>query len=533
MLAFVPVVLLMLAALGIAVLQQTRPSIGWSWLAGSLASLAAFGVMLYLRWRLPQQVVVSGWLPFTWFTDSPIFALDGTSWPYAFSLTAIVHAVMLTASARLGYKITPWAWAGALLAAGLGILAVYSANLLTIALAWTAIDLLDVIILSAYSPNRALGVQAVISFSARVTGMILVVLASLINRSQGLPPTFGALPALSAFLLLLAAGLRLGVLPLNLPALPDLRVRRGLGTVLRMANAAASLIVLARLPAQTFSPGLTGLLLGLVTLGVIYASANWLAARDEIAARPYWLIAMAGLTVSCNLKGDPLSGAAWGATLLLAGSLLFLYSARARLSWLLPALGLVNLSGLPFTPAASGWVGVFRSPFSAWEVGLLFSHLLLLTGYLRHAVRRGDALRDMERWVQTAYPTGLLVLALSHLVIGFIGWPGSLSPGVWWVPVVNGVGLVLTGGAYAWAQRRGGETPATTRFYLQAGRGLGAFFSSLFSFSWLYNLLWAVYRRLEQMVGLVTRMLEGDGGMLWVFVLLAVFISLLRSQVTP
>ena len=97
--------------------------------------------MLYLRWRLPQQVVVAGWLPFTQFTDSPIFGLDGTSWPYAFSLSAVILAMMLTASARLAYRINPWAWAGALLATAIAIMAVYSANLLTIALAWTAVGI--------------------------------------------------------------------------------------------------------------------------------------------------------------------------------------------------------------------------------------------------------------------------------------------------------------------------------------------------------------------------------------------------------
>jgi hypothetical protein len=533
LLAFLPPALLFLAALAIASLQRLRPSVGYSWLVGSLAALGAFGMMLYLRWHLPLQVVVSGWLPFSQFTDSPIFSLDGSSWPYAFCLTAVVLAVLFTASARLGYQITPWAWAGGLLAATLGMLAVYSANLLTVALTWTAIDLFDMAVLSTYSPNRTLGVQTVISFAARVTGMVLVVLVSLINRSQGLPPTFGALPSLSALLLLLASGLRLGVLPLNLPALPDMRVRRGLGTVLRMASSASSLAVLARLPAQTFSPGLTLVLVALTVFGVVYAAAMWLAAKDEITARPYWLIALAGMSVFSALQGTPSAGIAWGSALLLSGSGIFLYSARARGSLILPLLGLLGFSALPFTPAAAGWEGILRGPVSAWQVLILVAHLLLALGYLRHALRPGDVLRDMERWVQTAYPAGLIFLVLAQWVIGVIGWPGSFTIGVWWTGLFSGVGLVLVGSLSSWLIRRGVSAPLPFQFYLQTGRRAGAFLSTLFSLGWLYNLLWAFYRRLEQAVQMLTTILEGDGGVLWVFVLLALFISLVQSRVAP
>ena len=533
MIAFAPVAVLFLAALLVAVLQRVRPSIGYAWLTGSLSALVALGLMAYLRWRLPQQVVVSGWLPFSRFTDSPIFGLDGSSWPYALSLTAVTAAVMLTASARLGYRINPWAWVGALLVAGTGLLAVYSANLLTLALTWTAIDLIDLVILASYSENRSLGVQAVIAFSLRVTGMLMVILAALINRSQGIPPTFDGLPGLSALFLLLAAGLRLGVLPLNLPALPDLRVRRGLGTILRMASAASSLVVLARLPAQPFSPGLEIWLVALTSLAVLYAAGMWLTAADEIAGRPYWLIALAGMAVVSALRGEPRAGMAWGVTLLLSGSLMFLYSARMRGTLALPLLGLLGLSALPFTPAAGGWSGVLKGSFNFWELLLLVSHLLLLLGYLRLAIRPGDNLRNMERWVQVIYPFGLLLMVAAHWMVGTIGWTGSLTLGVWWAAPVTGIGLVGGGGLWLLINRAELSSSGPVNWYLNTARLTGRVVSTVFGLGWLYNLLWAVYRRLEQAIQILTNILEGDGGVLWVFVLLALFASLLSTRLTP
>ena len=528
-----PVGLLLLAALVIVVLQRLRPSVGYAWLAGSAAALASFGFMLFLRWRLPFQISISNWLPFSTFTDSPIFGLDGSSWPYAFGLCAVILGVMLSASARLGYQIAPTAWAGALLVAAAGLLAVYAANLLTLALTWTAVDLIDLVILSAYSQNRSFGVQTVIAFGLRVTGMLLVVLAALINRSQGVPPTFAGLPPLSAFFLLLAAGLRLGVLPLNLPTLPEMRLRRGLGTVLRASAAASGLVVLARLPAQSFSPSLLNWVIGLSTLAVLYAAAMWLAVPDEIAGRPYWLIALSGMAVICAVRGDPRASMAWGSALLLTGSLLFLYTARMRGTLVLPLLGLLGLSGLPFTPAAGGWIGLLSGPLRFWQAVLILAHIFLLLGYLRFAVRSGDPLRDMERWVQVVYPFGLFLLAAAQWVIGTLGWSGAFTLGVWWVSPLTGLGLALGGGISLWLRRIELAAPAPLEWYQVTSRQVGGFLARLFSLGWLYNLLWAVYRRMEQLVHFVTTLLEGDGGVLWVFVLLALFVSFLTARILP
>ncbi len=534
MIAFAPIAILYFAALLLVALQRLKPGgVGYAWLSGSLASLAALGMMVYLRWQLPQQVAVANWLPFSQFTDSPIFGLDGSSWPYAFCLTVVTAAIMLSASARLSYRITPWAWVGVLLVAGTAMMAVYAANLLTLALAWTAVDLLDLVILSGYSERRTLGVQAVIAFSLRVTGMVMVILAALINRSQGIPPTFEGLPALSALILLLASGLRLGVLPLNLPALPDLRVRRGLGTMLRMGSAASSLVVLARLPAQPFSPGLANFLVALSVLAVLYAAGMWLGTADEIAARPYWIIALAGMAVICALHGEPHAGMAWGTALLLSGSLIFLYSARMRGTLALPVLGILSLSALPFTPAAVGWVGVLKGDFTFWELLLLLAHLLLILGYLRFAVRKGDALRDMERWVQVIYPFGLGLLGLAPWVVGTIGWAGAFTVGIWWTAPVTGLGLAALGGLWALLGRLELAAPEPLKWYLNAARRTGALISQIFSLGWVYSLLWAVYRRLELAIQILTDILEGAGGVLWVFVLLALFASLLISRLSP
>jgi hypothetical protein len=57
--------------------------------------------------------------------------------------------------------------------------------------------------------------------------------------------------------------------------------------------------------------------------------------------------------------------------------------------------------------------------------------------------------------------------------------------------------------------------------------------SAVFSLNWLYRLLWSLYRLLQQAIQALTDILEGDGGVLWVFVLLALFVSVVRSRMSP
>jgi hypothetical protein len=72
--------------------------------------------------------------------------------------------------------------------------------------------------------------------------------ASMVSISAGTPMNFQDAPPQAGLYLLLAAGLRLGVLPLHLPYASEAAIRRGFGSALRLISAASSLILLARIP---------------------------------------------------------------------------------------------------------------------------------------------------------------------------------------------------------------------------------------------------------------------------------------------
>jgi hypothetical protein len=55
----------------------------------------------------------------------------------------------------------------------------------------------------------------------------------------------------------------------------------------------------------------------------------------------------------------------------------------------------------------------------------------------------------------------------------------------------------------------------------------------LFRLGWLYAILAAVFRWLRGLADLITRTLEGEGGLLWSFLLLVLIISVLSTGGQP
>lgn len=542
-LLLLPIALLFLAALGIGVLMQLRPGIGYAWLIGALGSLLAVGAAVILRWHVPLQITIQQWSPFPGLSSPPAFRLDASSWPYVFGLAVLALAFILTDAARLETEARPLNWAAGLALAGLGILAVMSANPLTLVFTWTAVDLVEFLMVLSSTSGRRMGVQTVTAFSVRVMGTLLVILAILLAQSQAIDFILTPIPPSLAIFMLLAAGLRLGVLPLNLPYTREVYAWRGLGNVMRMIGPASSLVVLGRMPDQVVPASSQGLLLGLAALAALYGAAMWLSANDEVNGRPYWAIALAAFAVSSSINGNPHASIIWGTALILSGSLLFFFSVRRRQIMFIPLLGMLGIAGLPYTPAAAGVPGLAGDQFHLFTLLFIAAHVLLLWGYFRHIFRARDELYRLERWVHVVYPTGLMALVLAQWVIALLGWNGSLTVGVWWesvvVAVVAATGIVMAyslRGFFALANGTDENANAAQRTIAATWRWIRNFLSragivmgNVLALNWLYRFIRWLYRGLQNVILLLTAMLEGEGGILWALVILALIISMILT----
>lgn len=514
-------VLLFLSIAAVVSLRMARPGVSYTWLAATAGALLAWASVLLWQFNLPQQFALGQWSPQTLFSASPQFSLNSYSWLFALSLSGLAAAVILTSPARSG-ESTMLSWLGTLAFTVLGLLAVLVDNPLSLVLAWMAIDLAEFGIAMRSQASPVASETAVVAFSIRMTAIGLAIWAGVVAVSNGQSFLLETAPPAAGIYLLLAAVLRLGVLPLYMVSQGEQSLGRGFGTVLRMSATVASLVVLARLPSSAVDPRWMLLLLIISALAALYGGGKWLFAPDELSGRPFWLMGMGGLALAATVAGNARGVTAWGVALILFGGLAFLYSARQIwFTRVFAALGLLMLA-LPFTLTASVWQADLPMPFLFWPV-FLCAHAMLAAGYIRHMLRPSDTqLGGLPSWAQAAYPVGMAVLAAGMVLGGLWGWPGALNLGIWAAGLV--VLLLVTAIVFGFSRlpqfalggKQAGSPTRPWRFVI---------FLNIFP-----RLMGWFIRLTGQFVMYISALLEGDGGLLWTLLLLVLLASFLRGR---
>ena len=520
MLIFLTVLFLFIVALTLVVIQWMRPEFRYTWLIAAFASMIGWGSVLAWQFQLPIGFQLPRWEPVSLFLESLSFTADTLTWPFAFSISTLILAVILTAVARENFP-APIPWGVVLVLGGLGLLAVLADNPLSLLMIWSAIDFTELIaqLRSVEGPQPS--EKVVTAFSTRIAGTGVLLWANMVSISNGVSLNFQDAPPQAGLYLLLAAGLRLGVLPLHLPYAAESAIRRGFGSALRLISAASSLILLARIPSASVISVFTPFLLSLVTLTAVYAGWMWLRAPEELAARPFWLIGLASFAMASALRGNPVGAAAWSCVLILSGGALFLSSAHHI--WLSRALwiGMWGITALPFSMTATGWNSNLPSFWPVWPF-LLIAQGLLLAGYLRHSTRPTLRmnLENLDRAAFYVYPLGIGILLVTVLVLGLWGWDGALQIGAWLPAIIGG----LLGGFTLWLTPRFRALTPIRAHWVQPTVASGM--------DWFFRVLWWIYRQVGRMSNSFTTILEGDGAVMWTLLFLVLFISLLSQGFT-
>jgi len=511
--ALITLILLALTLIAVIALHLFAPLRRSSWAAAAIGSLAAWGSVFFWQISLPALLPVGSWRPVSLFAVSPALKVDALAWVYALSLTSLAAAVIFTSSAQTETSV--WAWAGSLTLTALGLLAFLSDNPLTLVMIWTALDLTDALNTLRSASDGAMSEKAVMSFSVRAAGTGFALWASVNNAMLGAPFLFENLRPQSAVYLLIAVGLRVGVLPLHLAAEPQMR--RGFGSALRLTAAASSLALLSRLPQVGLTETSLLILQAGALLAALYGSWKWFSGQEDVLSlRPFWLIAVSALALLQAAGGNGAGAAAWGCVLVLTGGGVFLAFARQR--WLQVLLSLLVLFslGLPFSLTGTVWLADLP-----WFLALpaLLAQAMLLAGVFFFLWRSsGPAWEELPQWARVSYPLGLSLLPLTALILGLWGWPGALRLGNWPVGLAA---LALTTGLLTlrwrfWPQSAPGQSaPRQSRLYQIQARLTAAV-------GWLYRF---IRRASFFLVGL----LEGEGGLLWILLTLVIFALVFKA----
>jgi hypothetical protein len=516
MLILITVITLLITAIVLLILQFAAPSFRYNWLIAVGGALIGWITVFFWQLNLPIALQFPAWQPALLFSQSPTFVGDRLAWTFAVSLTTLCLAIILTAVVRADFP-NAGEWIGTLILTSLGILAVVADNPLTLVLIWAAIDLSDLIAQMRVVEDPALSERAVIAFAARAAGILVLLWAAMVSTANGKILDFREAPPEVGLYLVLAAGLRMGVLPLHLPYPGESTLRRGFGTGLRMTSIASSLILLARIPSSSLNSPLTPYLLILASLAAVYGGWMWMRAPDDLSGRSFWLIGMSSLAVNAALRANPTGAAAWGCAIVLSGGALFLLSEQNK--WLTRALfvGAWGISSLPFSLTATGWNSGSPASLIVWLTlpFLVLAHAMLIAGFIRHSQRMTTRIssEDLSLWAKNVYPIGITLLFLTIILLSLFGWPGSMQIGNWLV----GLSASLLALGLLWLTPRLRILNPVRAHWIQPANASWL--------DWSYRAVWSLYRQLGQLSNMVSNVLEGESGIMWTLLFLALFIS--------
>lgn len=530
---FIVLGLLISAAFIIVVLQNARNRVGSAWAVALVASTLAWFTLFIFRLFLPFNMDLLSWQPSELFNGTLALRLDYFNWPYAIAILTLCSASIFTETTIATLSRSSHRWVASLTITALTILSLASANPLTLSISWSLIDITELVYRLGSSDMQHNKNGLMRTFAMRVLSNFALIFATAV--AWQIQPNFSLaeIPAPAGIFFLLAAGLRLGVLPIHLPFTESDGEENQTNFLFNLAPVASALALIAQLPADFMTVNKTLLIIIQVmsAIAMLYASMMWISRKTESEGRPYWIIAFSAFALQCALNGNPASSRVWGLALLLSGGLLFAFNPPIRRIRFIPALGLVGLLGLPYTLLASGWEGALGQSFSFISVLVLISHSLLVLGYVRYIVEASGAVTGLEKHARYTYPLGLIIIFQTILLLGLIAWPGVLTLGVWWAGLLSlgisslAILVMRLTGISDLAQ----DLPARLPFYRIISPVI-RFIRTFFSLSWFYaGILW-LYEKLSRFENFVSNVIEGEGGLLWSFVFLFIIMLLFITR---
>jgi hypothetical protein len=287
-----------------------------------------------------------------------------------------------------------------------------------------------------------------------------------------------------------------------------------------LVTAAGSFILITRTAVEGVPENLiTGLLIICGIVG-IFASLAWNSTIGRTNGIEFWMLGMASLIVASAVREQAGAALAWGMAALLPGGLLLMTSIRLKFIPIILLFGVLGISTLPYTPAWQG-VYLYSSPIDPGLFLILLFQSLFLIGYTRFAFLAEPRAPGLERWVWIIYPSGLVLLLIAHYLLGISNWPTSIT-------LANSLPSVLVAvcslGLFAFG-KKSADYPVLSR----TGRRIGAAISLLFSFEWLFSLLWRGYTVIGKGLMYFIRVIEGDGGVLWGLLFLVLLVTIIAQ----
>jgi len=492
------------------------------------ASVLALMAGLVQGFNLPGQMTISEW-PTELFRISLSLSTDRASWLFELALLVICAATALTGLSRTGGPRLGSRTAGLLITA-IAMAAVQAENFITLAITWAILDAVYFLSLIFLARGENLESQATLSITFNSLATFCLVAAALDVMHSG-QSTFvigvSPLSDQSTLLLLMAVVFRLGVFPFHLGMPDSTNLRPGLGTLLRLAPAAAAFDLLAHIVIVSPDLPLKPWLSAAACLGLLIGAAQLWETSEPKQGISYLVLAQSSLALLAALWGGPLAGAgvlAIGLATVLGASGLFLnngYNETDRM-WSIPTF--VSVFALVGGPLTVGYLGavVMYSSFLTGGGWLLFivaviGQALLIAGCLRIATWPAEPMPRSEPIAGVSYLFGLILPLLMAVLAGVaavgVTQAANATPINLFAPAsFSALGALVVAGLGGFALWRFEPiVRARTQSTWTA-------VTSVAKLDWLYLSFWETYRLLGRILRAGADIVEGEGGVLWTIV---------------
>ncbi len=520
----VPVGLLLLTAALIGIQHTLRKNVGLSWLIGVIGSTLVWGWSLYLNWA-PDSSFQIGRSAFEAAEIPLLFTLDAISWPYLMALASLLLITMMTAPSRMDADISPIRWIGFSFITLIGFVAVTSGGVWPVIFCWMIFDILDFLFMLSTSGRSEFLRLLQTTIAIRLTGTILAAVGLAFTLRQPAETVSYA----GGVMILVACGLRLGIIPVYQPYMELAEDQIGLATIQRLVSIVSVLSVLSRLPVSYLTPEIATALSLFSGFSALICSLSWVISENKGHRMSGFISAVASMAFASVLRGQQQASIVWGISLVMAGAPVFLYIVRSRRMSIFLTLNVIFFSGLPWLPGAAGWHGLIVYPFSGLDILFYIVQLNLLAGMMIHIHEPGSrVLNSLEPWMRTVYPFGFIMMAVSYLLIAWFGWDFFGQTGIPWASISAVVIAVLI-----WAGLSQLTFNKRYQNLLNWGKaGITLFMRGnrwLLNLNWFFALLGLFSGLLKKGVDFLSDIIESPGGILWEFILLTAFVLLILS----
>ena len=510
--------------LGLLLLRFLKKDNRSYWLTTFIGLGLAWLLIIISRLGIPHEIDIGNWQSNiaqhnSLFTSSPTLLLDDFSW--AFSLTVISLGICAVMTAVSNIDELNWtSLFGILMVTFLGVFAVQAGNPLSVLLFWTALDLAELVFLLSNVRENKYQKPILFNFIFRFFGSLVLLGLVIYSEAINSPFAFGIFPIQFSLPLLISVGVRLAgeIYPVSIKS------GGSFAGMLWLVPLAANLSLLVRV-AQIGIPDEWGSILLFLVIGIFFiVNYQWLGSENEDDGRSFWLLSLGSVSMLAAIQKSPESSLIWGISGLLFGGILFLGRIRLRSLVIFPILAVFSMSLLPFSPTwrvSTIFSGIWEKlPMPTALIAMIIfiaGYSFYILGYLRHGLRIENEEASPERWVWLLYIPGLVLLVLLNFALGWINLPDLNQVIV--LDWVIGILICLVVIAELVMQKRYSKK-------LGFGSGLYAILRKFSIPSLINRIFVSFYQLSSRLIALVNSILEGEGGLLWAYLILVMLISL-------